>query len=77
MATLFLTHPPDALKNYYGDKAVAGLRALGELRINPLGRELTTPELIAAAQGCEIQSAESIAVATGAAFARLMRDASR
>ena len=54
MATLFLTHPPDALKNYYGDKAVAGLRALGELRINPLGRELTTPELIAAAQGCEI-----------------------
>ena len=54
MATLFLTHPPDALNNYYGDQAVAGLRALGELRINSLGRELTTPELIAAAQGCEI-----------------------
>lgn len=32
---------------------------------------------LVAAQGCEIQSAESIAVATGAAFARLMRDASR
>lgn len=32
---------------------------------------------LVAGQGCQIQSAESIAVATGAAFARLMRDASR
>lgn len=54
MASIFLTHPPEALKNYYGDKAVAGLKALGEVRINPLGRELTVPELISAAQGCRI-----------------------
>ncbi len=28
MATIFLTHPPEALANYYGDRAVAGLQAL-------------------------------------------------
>ena len=54
MATLFLTHPPDALRNYYGGKAVAGLRALGDVRLNPHARELSLPELIEAARGCEI-----------------------
>ncbi len=54
MPAIFLTHPVEALKNYYGEKAVAGLKALCELRLNMLGRELTTPELIIAAQGCRI-----------------------
>ena len=54
MATIFLTHPPEALANYYGDRAVAGLKALGELRLNAAGRELSTTELLEAARGCEI-----------------------
>jgi len=54
MAGIFLTHPPDALKNYYGDRAVMGLKALGEVRFNRAGRELSTPELIEAARGCEL-----------------------
>jgi D-3-phosphoglycerate dehydrogenase len=54
MAKIFLTHPPEALQNYYGDKAVAGLKALGELRMNSAGRELSTRELIEAARGCEL-----------------------
>jgi len=54
MANIFLTHPPEALANYYGDRAVAGLKALGEVRFNPAGRELSTPEVIAAARGCEV-----------------------
>jgi len=54
MARIFLTHPPDALKNYYGDRAVAGLKALGEVRFNSAGRELSTQELIEAARGCEL-----------------------
>src|SRR5215470_7175593 len=54
MAKIFLTHPPEALANYYGDRAVAGLKALGEVRFNAAGRELSTPELIAAARGCEV-----------------------
>ena len=54
MAKIFLTHPPEALANYYGDRAVAGLKALGEVRFNTAGRELTIPELIEAARGCEV-----------------------
>jgi D-3-phosphoglycerate dehydrogenase len=54
MARIFLTHPPDALKNYYGDKAVAGLKTLGEVRFNSAGRELSAQELIEAARGCEL-----------------------
>jgi D-3-phosphoglycerate dehydrogenase len=48
MARIFLTHPPDALKNYYGDRAAAKLKALGEARFNGAGRELSTQELIEA-----------------------------
>jgi D-3-phosphoglycerate dehydrogenase len=54
MPRIFLTHPPLALQNYYGDKAVAGLRGLGDVRFNPLTRELTVDELVEAAVGCEI-----------------------
>ena len=54
MARIFLTHPPEALANYYGDRAVAGLEALGEVRFNSAGRELSTAELLQAAQGCQI-----------------------
>jgi D-3-phosphoglycerate dehydrogenase len=54
MARIFLTHPPEALKNYYGDKAIAGIKALGEVRFNGAGRELSTQELIEAARGCEL-----------------------
>src|SRR5450756_2442817 len=54
MARIFLTHPPDALKNYYGDRAVAGLKAFGEVRFNSAGRELSTQELTEAARACEL-----------------------
>jgi D-3-phosphoglycerate dehydrogenase len=54
MPTIFLTHPPEALANYYGDRAVAGLAALGEVRFNPAGRELAVEELVEAARGCEV-----------------------
>jgi D-3-phosphoglycerate dehydrogenase len=54
MATILLTHPPEALANYYGDRAVAGLKALGEVRLNTAGRELSTAELIEAARGCQV-----------------------
>jgi D-3-phosphoglycerate dehydrogenase len=54
MATIFLTHPPEALANYYGDRAVTGLKALGGVRFNTAGRELSTAELVEAARGCEV-----------------------
>ncbi len=54
MATILLTHPPEALQNYYGDHALAALRELAGVRLNPLGREMSTDELIVASKGCEI-----------------------
>lgn len=54
MARIFLTHPAQARHLYYGDQALAGLRALGEVRLNETGRELSTPELIEAARDCEL-----------------------
>ena len=54
MSRIFLTHPDEARRLYYGDKALAGLQALGEVRLNTSGRELSLPELIEAARGCEL-----------------------
>lgn len=54
MHRVFLTHPPEALAKYYGDQAVAGLKKIADVRFNPLSRELTMPELAAAAQDCAI-----------------------
>jgi len=54
MAKVFLTHPPEALKNYYGDRALAGLRALADVKLNPAGRELDVNELIEAAGDCDV-----------------------
>src|SRR5437879_4513291 len=54
MARIFLTHVPDMLRNYYGERAVAALRQLGEVRINDTGRVLDADALATAARGCEI-----------------------
>src|SRR5262245_41886425 len=54
MPRIFLTHVPDMLRNYYGERAVAALRQLGEVRINDTGRVLDADALAAAARGCEI-----------------------
>jgi D-3-phosphoglycerate dehydrogenase len=54
MTRIFLTHPPEALANYYGERALAALKAVAEVRLNTAGRELSTPELIEAARGCEL-----------------------
>lgn len=51
---VFLTHAPEMRANYYGERALAALRAVAEVRLNPLDRALGTAELIERAQGCEI-----------------------
>ena len=52
MTTVFVSHPQDKLAHYFGDKAMAALQAIAEVRCNPQARELSTAELVAAAQGC-------------------------
>ena len=54
MARIFLTHPDEARRLYYGERALAGLQALGQVSLNSSGRELAVAELIEAAQGCEV-----------------------
>jgi D-3-phosphoglycerate dehydrogenase / 2-oxoglutarate reductase len=54
MPTILLTHTPDMLANYYGERALKALRALGEVRLNETDRVLDARALAQAARGCEI-----------------------
>lgn len=54
MATIFLTHSPNALAHYYGDNALAQLNTLGDVIRNESARELSHAELIHAARDCDI-----------------------
>src|SRR5436309_15855029 len=54
MAIILLTHIPDMLKNYYGERALAELRTLGEVRLNETGKVLDAGALATAAKGCDI-----------------------
>jgi hypothetical protein len=49
-----LTHSPEALANYYGEQALAGLRAVGEVVLNKNPVSLEGEALIAAAAGCDL-----------------------
>ncbi len=51
--TAFLTHNPEDLQAYYG-RALPELTAIADVVSNPLGRDLSTPELIAAAKDCDV-----------------------
>jgi len=54
MARVFLTHIPDMLKNYYGDRAVAALKEHVEVVINPTGEVLDAYALARESRGCDI-----------------------
>jgi len=51
---IFLTHVPDMLDNYYGPRALAEMRKLGEVRTNTTGKVLDAEALAQAAKGCDI-----------------------
>jgi D-3-phosphoglycerate dehydrogenase len=52
--TILLTHTPAMRRNYYGDTALAGLRALGNVRLHEGDGALEAAALIAAAAGAQI-----------------------
>lgn len=54
MARIFLTHIPHMLQNYYGERAVAALRKLGEVTVNPDTEVLDARALFEASKGCDI-----------------------
>jgi D-3-phosphoglycerate dehydrogenase len=51
---ILLTHGAEMRQNFYGEKALAGLRQIGQVTLNPHNRPLTMPELIEAARGHQI-----------------------
>ena len=54
MARVFLTHTPEALETYYGERALAGVSALGEVRFNESAAPLSSADLVEASAGCEV-----------------------
>ena len=54
MSRILLTHSPDMLRNYYGARALAGLRALGDVILNSNEKPLEGESLIRAAADCDL-----------------------
>ncbi len=54
MPRILLTHSPVTLTNYYGERALAGLQALGAVVLNPADTPLEGDALIAAARDCDL-----------------------
>jgi D-3-phosphoglycerate dehydrogenase len=71
LARILLTHSPEALAQYYGDRALAGLRALGEVRLHPGAVPLEGEALIAAAADCDLVVSYRQSPAPAALFERL------
>jgi D-3-phosphoglycerate dehydrogenase len=73
MSTILLTHSPEALANYYGERALTGLQALGKVVLNTGSQPLEGESLIRAAQGCDLIVSYRQSPAPAALFARLPR----
>src|SRR5688572_10924903 len=54
MSRILLTHSPETLRNYYGDRALAGLRALAEVKLHRGPEPLAGEALVAAASDCDL-----------------------
>src|SRR2546426_1606195 len=54
VARILLTHSPEALALYYGERALKGLRSLGEVRLHEGKEPLQGEQLIRAAENCEL-----------------------
>ena len=69
---ILLTHSPEALANYYGERALAGLKAVGEVKLSE--RDILEGEtLIAAAADCDLVVSYRQSPAPAALFERLPR----
>ena len=67
---VFVTHNPEDLDAYYA-KALVELRKIADVVLNPTDRDLTTPELIEAANGCEVIVAHRATPGEAELFAEL------
>ena len=70
---ILLTHPVEARENWYGARALAELKTLGEVVLNPHDRPLDLRELLAAAEGCPVIVSDRQALGDVSVFAGLPR----
>ncbi len=70
MPCILLTHTPEMLRNYYGDRAVAALRVLGEVQLHTADGVLAGEALVRAARGCDIVVSDRQTAAPAAFFER-------
>jgi D-3-phosphoglycerate dehydrogenase len=54
MSRILLTHSPETLRNYYGERALAGLRALADVKLHAGAEPLAGNALIEAAADCDL-----------------------
>lgn len=70
---ILLAHTPAMRHNYYGDEALAGLRALGEVRLHDGDAPLDPAQLVAAAGDAGVIVADRMTEGPAAVFAGLPR----
>ena len=68
---ILLTHSPEALKLYYGERALSGLVSLGEVKVHRGDEPLEGEALITAAADCDLVVSYRQSPAPAALFERL------
>src|SRR5450830_1887952 len=71
MAIIYLAYSPQTRVNYYGERALTRLQALGEVRLNQSEVALTPADLAREAAGCDVIVAPRIPAATAELFDNL------
>ena len=70
---ILLTHSPEALANYYGERALAGLKEVGQVTLHRGDESLQGQAFIAAAADCDLIVSYRQSPAPAALFERLPR----
>lgn len=70
---ILLTHTPDMRANYYGERALAGLRSMAEVRLHEGASALAPQQLIAAAHDVDLVIADRLTTGPADIFAKLPR----
>ena len=70
---ILLTHSPEARALYYGERSLAGLKALGDVVLNEKPNSLEGDALVAAAADCELIVSYRQSPGPAAVFERLPR----
>jgi D-3-phosphoglycerate dehydrogenase / 2-oxoglutarate reductase len=70
---ILLTHSPEAMANYYGERALASLRKAGEVKLHAGKESLEGKALIEAAQDCDLIVSYRQSPAPAELFERLPR----